>query len=172
MTIHKCHDCGAKEGQFHQPGCDMERCPFCGGQLLSCDCSYRELGLVDKTKLPAPFFSTAEENKEYWLAAGLPLEIYEGGLTPELSAKWDAILKAKGLVPYIQYPIVCAKCGKLWPDLYMVPNAEWEHYIQKDMRDKVICWECFDSIRKLIDANLQMKRFPHKTPAPTMRRLP
>lgn len=32
-----CHDCGCKEGELHQVGCDMERCYKCGGQLISCD---------------------------------------------------------------------------------------------------------------------------------------
>jgi hypothetical protein len=31
-----CHDCGRKEGQLHVRGCDMELCPFCGGQLICC----------------------------------------------------------------------------------------------------------------------------------------
>lgn len=34
----KCGDCGAAAGEYHFAGCDMERCPKCGRQLISCDC--------------------------------------------------------------------------------------------------------------------------------------
>lgn len=33
-----CGDCGAVKGQYHCNGCDIEECPRCHGQLLSCDC--------------------------------------------------------------------------------------------------------------------------------------
>ena len=36
----KCHDCGIvnKRGNYHHFGCDIERCPICGNQLISCGC--------------------------------------------------------------------------------------------------------------------------------------
>jgi hypothetical protein len=38
-----CHDCRVLKGEFHVPSCDVEECPVCGGQLISCDCPFGEL---------------------------------------------------------------------------------------------------------------------------------
>lgn len=37
---HPCGDCGVQVGQFHIPGCDVEECPKCGGQSISCNCDW------------------------------------------------------------------------------------------------------------------------------------
>jgi hypothetical protein len=34
----RCHDCNVVAGGMHHPGCDMERCPRCQGQLIGCGC--------------------------------------------------------------------------------------------------------------------------------------
>ena len=33
-----CDDCGCPPSGLHHPGCDVERCPICGGQVISCSC--------------------------------------------------------------------------------------------------------------------------------------
>ena len=42
-----CHDCNVAPGQLHHDGCDVERCPGCGRQMLQCggepDAEYTEL---------------------------------------------------------------------------------------------------------------------------------
>ena len=102
----QCHDCGCFEGELHMPDCDMEWCPFCGGQLISCLCS---------------------ENKKQKL-------------------------DAKRRVPFILYPNMCAKCGALWPEMFLVSDREWKRHIEKSQRSKLICRPCYDQIKTWIDA--------------------
>ncbi len=139
---HTCHDCKAEEGQLHKIiDCDTEICPFCGNQLISRNCCYEKLGFNYD---PSLFYS------------GLPKKIYENWLPQDLEKKWIKILEKKGRIPYIIYPVICAKCGKLWPDLFHVPDKEWERYISPNMRKTVICKECYNFIKEVIDNPVYM----------------
>ncbi len=136
-----CHDCFVSEGQIHNYGCDMERCPFCGHQLIFCHCCYEKLNLIDRQK--------------YDITTGyLSPDIYSKGLSENLEATWIKTLNSQGRIPYIEYPVVCIKCGKLYPDFFHVSDDEWDKYIQPDMREGVVCTECYQLIKNLIDGNI------------------
>jgi hypothetical protein len=135
--VHTCHDCGVREGEIHQMGCDMERCPFCGRQLISCDCIYKKLELFDYEKYPNTH--------------GLHPDIYNHGPTNDQWMEWLSMLYQVGRVPYIVYPNICRRCGELWPEMFMVPDEEWEHYIEKQYRKDMLCWDCYSKIKQMID---------------------
>ena len=40
-----CPACHAESGENHELGCPVEICPWCGGQLVHCDCRFEQLGL-------------------------------------------------------------------------------------------------------------------------------
>lgn len=131
-----CHDCAVKEGEIHEYGCDMERCPFCGGQLITCDCIYKHF---------YPNFNPKSRN------SGLPEDVYEEGPPQSVADAWLKLLEQKGRVPYIRWPNICGRCGKLWPEMFFVSDEEWNRYVQIDQREQLLCRPCYDKIKKLID---------------------
>src|SRR5262249_36474704 len=72
----------------------------CGHQLISCDCVYEELGIESDV------------------------------VTKEQDREWERLLHEKGRIPFIVYPNLCAKCGVLWPEMFHVPDAEWQRYVE------------------------------------------
>lgn len=65
----RCGDCGIESAGFHHLGCDLESCPRCGRQLLSCGCPWVDdetedlLALVQGTVVhPRPLRGMRFEN--------------------------------------------------------------------------------------------------------------
>ncbi|KKN07683.1 hypothetical protein LCGC14_1064560 [marine sediment metagenome] len=119
-----CHDCGAEEGQLHEFGCDMETCPFCGNQLISCECCYNILKI--------------DASEGSWA--------YSHGLTESQDKQWECILEGKGRIPYVRVPFLCAMCGEVYPEMFNVPDEEWGKYIIPELQSEVLCWKCYDNM--------------------------
>ncbi len=45
--IAHCPACGVAEGEEHLPGCVVEVCPWCDGQLQGCNCRFEKLDLTE-----------------------------------------------------------------------------------------------------------------------------
>lgn len=74
----RCHDCGIKHGGLHHSGCDVERCPRCHGQLISCGCLARPM-----------FVIWSIEHTAWWRPEemGYSTNVQEAGLYPEEDTK-------------------------------------------------------------------------------------
>jgi len=125
MAGRKCHDCNCKEGELHHRGCDWERCPFCGGQLISCSCCYEKLNI--------------DVSEGTWA--------YSHGLTDKQEERWEAMLTLMGKIPHVDIPLFCALCGKENPDFFL--DEDWKKYIIPQLQGKHLCTKCYKRMKKL-----------------------
>jgi hypothetical protein len=72
-------------------------------------------------------------------------------LTEEQEEQWWRFLMERGRVPFIVYPNMCARCGALWPEMFNVPDEEWNRYVEIQHRKEMLCKSCYDQIRIWID---------------------
>src|SRR5262245_3983814 len=78
-----CDDCGAGVGELHALFCTRERCPFCDGQLASCDCIRTVLQLnSEEIRAVDEYVDDSEE----------PLR--------SIMERWESALEEKGRIPF------------------------------------------------------------------------
>lgn len=74
--LRNCGGCGAKPGELHEHGCDVERCALCGGQAMCCECIYTANGMEN----------LEEEHPD----------IFENGPTDDMYPALDALVEKQG----------------------------------------------------------------------------
>ena len=116
----RCHDCDVEEGELHGwggYGCDMEVCPKCMGQLLSCDCSPKYIS-----------------KDRHCLILGKEEKMFER-------------------IIWVEVPVLCRLCGMKYPDFFKVSDKEWETFVPKHIQHEVLCWGCYEHLKKMRRGN-------------------
>ena len=119
--------CGVNEGQLHKLDCEYEVCPFCGWQLIACECRYKKLGI--------------DCSKGTWA--------YSHGLTKKQEAQFEEMLVKKERIPYIQIPSHCGLCGEQWSKEFHVSDYQWEKFIIPPLQKEELCLECFQELKSI-----------------------
>ena len=97
IDINTCTHCGAQQGEFHRDKCDVEPCPACGRQLVSCSCANKS---PDDRILWSGSWPGVEECLEFgWYgregpAGWIRCDSHKPGAEPDLNrlrseARWD-----------------------------------------------------------------------------------
>ncbi len=73
MCMTDCPRCGAKPGAWHVRGCDIEQCPYCGGQAVCCDPDDASIPLDDRLPWAGLWPGEAEAMKFGWYCKRTPL---------------------------------------------------------------------------------------------------
>ncbi|HTE41677.1 MAG TPA: hypothetical protein VK629_12655 [Steroidobacteraceae bacterium] len=90
-----CHDCKVIKGELHVPSCDVEECPACGGQLLSCECEWAEGKLGKPKKATKPF----SKRELQIIAARRPFKWRHVGFKENGNAIFEVTGKPQGQTP-------------------------------------------------------------------------
>jgi hypothetical protein len=95
-----CPDCGVQPGSLHRPGCDLEQCPNCGRQSISCGCTNDQI--VVRLPWPGEWPGVLECRAFAWYAklvpgvGWMPCGPEEPGAAEDLNrlhleAEWDPL---------------------------------------------------------------------------------
>lgn len=90
-----CPDCGVAPGERHVGGCDVERCPMCKMQLISCNCIYKVNGMNPNTlETEHPAIYTQGPTEAMYAVFDAHIEKNHGGFQP-WTGEWPGVAECK-----------------------------------------------------------------------------
>ena len=63
----------------------------------------------------------------------------------------ESDLEPAARLPYLFFPRICARCGKMHPHIFIVSDEEWEKYVPPSVSKKHLCHKCYNEIKGLQD---------------------
>ncbi len=110
MDSNECVDCLAVEGQLHRWPCEYEKCPFCGGQVISCGCFDGLMDWAIKSIEPVDLKHFTEAEKERWLE-----------LIGHLKYQWEEIVDSPFQIQDMYF-----ECPPYWCGTKALLKAFWK----------------------------------------------
>ncbi len=164
-----CHDCAVVKGELHVPGCDVERCPSCGGQIFGCECSWQGYGSSKAAnKAPKPF-STRELRI---VAARRKFRWRHIGFAPDGDALFEVANESEVRLPFLSIGVQGRGGTKLiggaWLDVSTIEPGcsavtKRDCYKDKLLQDEVECFSKEDPTPETRDRYWEFKKLPKRT---------
>lgn len=63
-------------------------------------------------------------------------------------ARMDRVQR-KGRIPFVWFPLLCAKCGAQEPTFFAVPTKAWRTVVPRSHWDAILCRPCYDYLASL-----------------------
>lgn len=102
---------------------------------------------------PPEWCHTEAQYKAYW-------KLQEKFMKTEdlLFRRWKMLCTEQGRLPQLQIPNICACCGTLWPEVFRMPDDEWQKYVVPQFQEEMLCLDCYNRMRELFPEGWDSKR--------------
>jgi hypothetical protein len=163
-----CHDCAVIKGELHVPGCDVERCPACGGQIFSCDCEWQSSA---RRKPTSKQFKPFSEKQLRIVAARRKFRWRHTGFAPNGDAMFEVANESDMRLPYLSIGVQgrggTKLVGGVWLNVSGIEPGcsglvQHDCYKDKLLQEEVECFSEEDPTPETKDRYWEFNRLPKK----------